>query len=68
MSDEAQAAAIENAIASTGEAWLTECPGPAGQRLGGSIIAPDLASAEAAADRRGMGETVIGQLAAAFRR
>lgn len=61
-----QSDAVSNAIAATGEAWLTEFAGrgdDAGARMGGSIIAPDLASAEAAADRRGLGETVIGQLA-----
>lgn len=61
-----QVNAILNAMAGSGDVWLTDSLGSRDDGssclMGGSIIAPSLDAAEALAERRGFGETVIGQL------
>lgn len=58
--------AILNAIAASGEVWLTDAPGArddgSSALFGGSIIAPSADAAQQIADTRPFGETVIGQL------
>jgi hypothetical protein len=54
-------AAHVNAMARTGTVWLTEFRTTDGV-YGGSLIAVDRSSAKEEAARRGLGETVLGQL------
>jgi len=58
--------AILNAMAASGDVWLTDSRGlrddGSAALFGGSIIAPSLDAAQAIADARPFRETVIGQL------
>jgi acyl-CoA thioesterase len=62
----ADADAILNAMAASGDVWLTDSPGQRDDGsvavFGGSIIAPSLDAAQQIADARPFRETVIGQL------
>ncbi len=54
-----------NALAACGVVFLTKFETGDGRIYGGVIIAAHLDAAQAVADRRGLGETVIGPLAMA---
>lgn len=54
-----------NALAACGVVFLTKFQTADGKIYGGVIIAAHMDAAQAAADRRGLGETVLGPLAVA---
>lgn len=54
-----------NALAACGVVFLTSFRADDGRIFGGVIIAAHMDAARAAADRRGLGETVLGPLAVA---